>query len=274
MAKKPPGGREMGNQHAIGEWWYPVISSTGRLKDQASAETASELARMSEEELEALSPTPREAEPGLTHPIPFPLGLLSQKAMQLKELERYTGLIEDLFPRAYQLLCNEQKFLRGTEPRELAFIETHGRRWRVGEGIDYSKLPPIAELRFDFAHLEESCKRLRSQFEGILFPAKSGTLGQYVKECHQAVHREQERRKTALRARGVPNAQRVSRQSYRAFVRRGFVFVGTQVLFLKDYIDYRSRGSTAQKAEQLVLAKRRRKLLEKKSLAEERKSST
>jgi hypothetical protein len=265
MAKKPPGGREMGNQHAIGEWWYPVISSTGRLKDQASAETASELARMSEEELEALSPTPREAEPGLTHPIPFPLGLLSQKAMQLKELERYTGLIEDLFPRAYQLLCNEQKFLRGTEPRELAFIETHGRRWRVGEGIDYSKVPPIAELRFDPANLEASCNLLRSWFEGIRFPKRDSTLEKYVSECHKAIHRAREARKELLRARGEEDVGGVAAQDYKAFACEGLVFIGTQVSFLKDYINYRSKGSSAKKAEQLVLAKRRKKTPTKKT---------
>ena len=39
--------------------------------------------------------------------------------MQLKALERYKGLIEDLFPRAYQLLCKEQKFLGGRNPASL-----------------------------------------------------------------------------------------------------------------------------------------------------------
>ena len=272
----------MGNQDAINQWWDPVISSAGRLEGQASppaSEVAKmseeELNRMSEEELNRLSPASTKAEGGgtvkLTHPIPLPPGVLSEKAMQLKTLERYKGLIEDLFPRAYQLLCNEKRFPGGTEPRELAFIETHGRRWRAGEGFDYSKLPPIAELVFDPANLEESCKILRSQFEEIRFPERDSTLEKYVRQCHKAVHREWRRRRDILRAQG---SALLRPRSHRRFARRALVFIGNEVWFLRDYIDYRSKGSTAQKAEQLVLAKRRRKPLEQKSLAEERKSST
>ena len=270
-------GREMGNQHAQGEWWDPVTSDAGGLKDQASAgPTPPEL--MSEEKLEALSPTPGEAGPGLTHPIPLPPGVLNQTAMQLKAFERYKGLIEDLFPRAYQQLCKEQRFLGGTEPSELAFIDTHGRRWRAGEGFLLSaegleKAPAVPELKFDPANLEASCKMLRDLFEGISFPARPATLEKYVRECHKAIHRERERRKTALRDQGEPGAYGIARQSYKAFARDGLVFVGDQVRFLATYIDLCSKGSGAQKAEQLVL-KRRKKALEKKSLAEERKSST
>jgi hypothetical protein len=75
----------------------------------------------------------------LSHPIKIPPGMLSQTALQLKALEPRKDLIGELFPRAYQLLCEEKNFLFGGEVRELAFIETHGRRWRAGEGFDYSK---------------------------------------------------------------------------------------------------------------------------------------
>jgi hypothetical protein len=105
------------------------------------------------------------------------------------------------------------------------------------------------------------------------FP-KGTRLWRYVEECHKAIHRAQEARKAALRAQGEPDAYGIAKQSYEAFARDGLVFVGWRIEFLRDYIDYRSRGITAQKAEQLVLAKRCRKPLEKKSLAEERKSST
>ena len=265
----------MGNQDAINQWWDPVISSAGRLEGQASppaSEVAKiseeELNRMSEEELNRLSPAPTKAEGGgtvkLTHPIPLPPGVLSEKAMQLKALERYKGSIEDLFPRAYQLLCNEKRFLGGTEPRELAFIDTHGRRWKAGEGFLLSaegleKAPAVPEIKFDPspANLGASCQMLRDLFEGISFPAKAATLAQYVRDCHKAVHRERERRKSVLRAKGVPNAQRVSKQSYRAFVRRGLVFVGSQIGFLRDYLDLRAKRVAPATAERRVLAKRR-----------------
>jgi hypothetical protein len=57
----------------------------------------------------------------------------------------------------------------------------------------------------------------------------------------------------------------VAAQDYKAFASEGLVFIGTQVSFLKDYINYRSKGSSAQKAEQLVLAKRRKKTPTKKT---------
>ena len=85
---------------------------------------------MSEEELNRLSPAPTKAEGGgtvkLTHPIPLPPGVLSEKAMQLKALERYKGSIEDLFPRAYQLLCNERSFLGGRNPGSLPSLRPTG----------------------------------------------------------------------------------------------------------------------------------------------------
>jgi hypothetical protein len=73
--------------------------------------------------------------------------------------------------------------------------------------------------------------------------------------------------------KGEASQPAIEVQSYKAFARDGLVFVGDQVSFLATYIDLCSKGSGAQKAEQLVL-KRRKKALEKKSLAEERKSST
>jgi hypothetical protein len=210
---KPPKegakGREMGFSHAQGQWWDPVsrIAPRGSKEDQPSL--PGRLEAMSEEELEALSPTPAEAGLKLTHPIPLPPGVLSEKAMQLKvlALKRRGASIEDFFPRAYQLLCNEQRFLGGTEPRELAFIDAHGRRWRAGEGFLLSaegleKAPAVPELKFDPANLEASCKMLRDLFEGISFPARPATLEKYVRECHKAIHRERECRKEILRAQG------------------------------------------------------------------------
>jgi hypothetical protein len=201
----------------------------------------------------------------LSHPIKLPAGLLSQTALQLKALEPRKDLIGELFPRAYQLLCEEKNFLFGSEVRELAFIETHGRRWRAGEGFDYSKVPPIAELKFDPANLEASCNLLRSWFEGIRFPKRDSTLEKYARECHKAIYRAREARKELLRARGEEDVGGVAAQDYKAFACEGLVFIGTQVWFLKDYIDYRSKGSTAQKAEQLLLAKRRKKTPTKKT---------
>jgi hypothetical protein len=201
----------MGNQHAIGQWWNPVTSSAGRLKDQASPPA---LEVMSEEQLDQLAPglTEAERERGmltLSHPINLPPGLLTQVALQIKALEPRKGLtLEELFPRAYQLLCEEQKFLFGSEERELAFIETHGRRWRAGEGFDYSKVPPIAELKFDPANLEASCNLLRSWFEGIKLARWNKTLAEHVMECHKAIHRAQEARKELLRAQGEPGCLR------------------------------------------------------------------
>jgi hypothetical protein len=234
---------------------------------------------MSEEELEALSPTPGEAEPKLTHPIPLAPGVLSGKAMQLKvlALKRRGASIEDFFPRAYQLLCNEQRFLGGTEPRELAFIDAHGRRWKAGEGFLLSaegleKAPPIAELIFDPANLEASCKMLHGAFKGIRFPERDPTLEKYVRECHRAVHREWRRERDILRARERAEGRGDAfpkPQSHRRFARKALVFIGTEVWFLRDYIDYRAKGSTAQKAEQLVLAKRRKKISTKQKKSKE-----
>jgi hypothetical protein len=228
--KKPVKPQEMGNQHAQGEWWDPVSQSPRGLGVPAEAKPVSKAdpAAMSEEELEALSPTPTEAEPGLIHPIPLPPGVLSQVAVQLNALFPREDLIEDLFPRAYQLLCEEQKFLGGTEPRELAFVSTHGRHWKAGEGFLLSaeglaKAPAVPELKFDPspAKLEASCEMLRLLFEGISFPARPETLANYVRECHKAIHRERERRKTALRDQGEPGAYGIARQNYKAYAREG-----------------------------------------------------
>jgi hypothetical protein len=205
--QEPPPA-EMGNQHAQGQWWDPVPQAPVGSEREARTDPAA----MSEEELEALSPT--EAESGgtvkLTHPIPLPPGVLSQKAMQLKALERYKGFIEDLFPRVYQLLCNEQKFLRGTEPRELAFIETHGRRWRAGEGflVGAEGLPPVPELKFDPspAKLVASCKMLRSQCDGIKLSRRNKTLAEHVKDVTRpfTAHRNAVRSFSVREGRGMP----------------------------------------------------------------------
>ena len=168
------------------------------------------------------------------------------------------------FPAPISCFAKEKNFLFGGEVRELAFIETHGRRWRAGQGFDYSKVPPITELKFNPANLEASCNLLRSWFEGIRFPKRDSTLEKYARECHKAIHRDREARKELLRARGEEDVGGVAAQDYKAFACEGLVFAGSQVSFLRDYINYRSKGSTAQKAEQLVLAKRRKKTPTKK----------
>ena len=253
----------MGNQHAI----EPSGSAIPPL-NQWQAHRRALRGDESQEQLDQLAPglteaePPSSAEPCEARPsdkAPARFAYPGCPATQGAGAPQGFNL-EDLFPRAYQILCEEKNFLFGTEARELAFIETHGRRWKAGEGIDYPALPTIPELRFDPANLEASCKMLHDVFDGISFPARPETLANYVRECHKAIHRERERRKTALRDQEEPMAYGIARQSYKAFAREGLVFVGDQVLFLATYIDLRSKGSGFRKAEQLVLARRRKKL--------------
>ena len=59
--------------------------------------------------------------------------------------------------------------------------------------------------------------------------------------------------------------RRVAEQSYEAFARDGLVFVGSQIGFLRDYLDLRGKRVQPATAERRVLAKRRlRKPVEKK----------
>ena len=224
----------------------------GEDKAPSSAETAKILPP--KEGVEALSPTP-------THPIKLPTGLLSLVALQLQTSSAGGLKIEEFFPRAYQLLCEEKKFLGGTEPRELAHIETNGRRWEAGEGFDYSKVPPVPELKFDPspAKLEESCKHLRSQFEGIKLARRNKTLAEHVGECHKAIHRALERRKELLHARGEEDAGGVAAQSYEAFAGPGaLIFVGWQVGVLVEYLALRRNRVGPKRAEESVWARRYR----------------
>lgn len=205
---------------------------------------------------------PAEAGPvKLTHPLPLSPEVLVQTAIQLKTSSAGGLEIEDFFPRAYQLLCKGRRFLGGTEPRELAFIDTNGRRPQAGEGIDYSKVPKAPELKFDPspANLEASCEMLRSQFKGIELVEKNPTLAEQVGECHKAIHRDREARKELLRAQGEPDAFGTAKQSYEAFARDGLVFVdAAQIWFLGEYLKRRKQRVRPELAEQRVLSKRKK----------------
>jgi hypothetical protein len=233
----------------------------GEDKAPSSAETAKILPPASpEEELEAFSPTPTEARRGpikLTHPIKLPPGLLSLVALQLKTSSAGGLEIGEFFPRAYQLLCEEKKFLFGSEVRELAFIETNGRCREPFEGIDYSKFLTVPELKFDPANLEASCEMLRNQFKEIKLAKRNKTLAEHVGECHKAIHRAREADKELLRARGEPDAYGTAKQSYSAFAHGELAFVGGQIDSLRDYLDLRGKRVAPATAERRVLAKRR-----------------
>jgi hypothetical protein len=130
-----------------------------------------------------------------------------QFALQLQAQNRKM-VWDDIIPLAASRLCQVKRFFGGLEAGELEFVATHGRRWKAGEGFLLSpeglaKTPPIAELVFDPANLEESCKMLRAQFEGIRFPERDSTLEKYVRECHKAVHHEWRRERDILRAQGA-----------------------------------------------------------------------
>src|SRR4029077_8126091 len=99
-----PSASEMGNRDAIGEWLDPVVNSNPATSSEGSAEPRTDPAKMSEEELNRLSPGLTEARERerviwLSHSIKLPPGLLSQTALQLKALEPREDLIGELFPR-------------------------------------------------------------------------------------------------------------------------------------------------------------------------------
>ena len=253
-AETPDRPQEFGNEYAIGG---SSDSSFSGVVNPASARPVSE----EESDRPPTDLAEAERERGmlkLIHPIKLPLGLLSQTALLLKALEPNKDLIE-LFPSAYQLLCEEMNFLFGSNPRELGFVATHGRRWGPDEGFDFSKIPAVPELVFDPspANLEASCKMLSSVFKGIKLAKKKKTLAEHVEDCHKAIHRAHEHRKALLRGRGVPDAYGVAEQSYEAFARGKFAFVGVQVGVLRDYLDRRSKRVQREKAEQRVLNRRK-----------------
>ena len=127
------------NQDAIGAWQHPVV-------DPTAAQPPLDFTTMSADQLERMIPTPPEAdrERGmmvLTHPIKISPAELLQEAERLKARARGKDCgksVVEFAPPAYQILCEMTEFL-AIEPRELAFVETHGRRFGVGEGLDRSK---------------------------------------------------------------------------------------------------------------------------------------
>jgi hypothetical protein len=168
---------------------------------------------------------------------------------------------DDIIALAASRLCQVKGFLGGLEAGELEFVATHGRRWKAGEDFLLSaeglaKIPQIPELRFDPDNLEESCKMLRAQFEAVKLARRNKTLAEHVMECHQAIHRAQERRKELLRARGEEDVGGVAAQDYEAFASEGLVFAGSQVRFLGDYLALRGGRVAPATAERRVLSSR------------------
>jgi hypothetical protein len=246
------------NQYAIGAWQNPVV-------DPTAAQPPLDFTTMSADQLERMIPTPPEADRergmmALTHPINSSPAELLQEAERLKAQARGKNRGQDVvefFPRAYQKLCEATKFF-ASDPQELAFVETHGRRFGVGEGLDRSKIPQRPEVRFDPANLAASCETLRKALgSDLTYPKRPATLAKYVTECHQAIWRERERCKTVLRDRGAPDACGTASQNYEEFARDGLVFIGEGVRFLATYINFRSKGSSAPNAARLVLGRQR-----------------
>jgi hypothetical protein len=184
-----------------------------------------------------------------------------QFALQLQAQNRKM-VWDDIIPLAASRLCQVKRFFGGLEAGELEFVATHGRRWKAGEGFLLSaegleKAPEIDKLVFEPANLEASCKMLRVLFPRAKLARRNPTLAEHVRECHKALHRAQEARKAALRARGEPEAYGIARQSYSAFAHGELAFVGSQIGFLWDYLDLRGKRVRPATAERRVCAKRR-----------------
>lgn len=160
-------------------------------------------------------------------------GLLSQIALQLMQSERDKDL-EELFARAYQLICKEKEFLSGVPPAELAFVAIHGRRWRLGEGV-----PLPDELIFDPAKPAESFKIFRSKLKGTPLPHRNAFLERRIRECYEIFLQQREKRGQGERMPGF----------------QGFIFVGIEIEGLKRYLRIRSvKARSAKRARQLFLA--------------------
>ena len=168
----------------------------------------------------------------LSHPMEMPPGLLSQIALQLM---RSGGKdLEELFARAYQLICKEKEFLSGVTPAELAFVAIHGRRWKPGEG---AVLPD--ELIFDPAKPAESFKTFRSKLKGTPLPRRNAFLKRWIGECHEIYLEQRAKFEQGKRIPGLD----------------GFIFVGEEIEGLKRYMRIRSvKSRSAKRARQLFLA--------------------
>jgi hypothetical protein len=227
--------------------------------ESAASERLKELDRMSERELEALvSPGPQLSgkgggSPG--HPLKIPPGILSQLVLLFMQLPRYrSASTEELFPRAYQLFCDERAFL-SMEPEELTFSASHGRRWGPGDrwkpeaGIDRSKLLPEPRLILDPAKLEASCRVFREQFKAVELPKRDRILANWIWEAYEILKEEYGIDRQDFKSGTEPVEQ--------AEGDRPFVFTGLKVTnLLREYLVIRSMGSrSAERAKRLFLRK-------------------
>jgi hypothetical protein len=258
-AETPAKSQEMGNQHAIGEWWDPVTSSAGRLKDQASKPVSkADPAAMSEEQLEALSPQAGQSlEPSvlkdgtlvrLCDGIEVPIERLDRYALALAAQHPKMDWVEEIIPLACQRLGQMSGFLSGVHPAELEFATTHGRRWKPGEGI----ILQADVLIFDPALAKESCKVFR-ELKGTLLPVTDAALIRRIWECHEiySERREQLGQKRRFPPSGEPGA--LADTFYPGF--EGPVFIGKEIEGLKRYMNIRfAHARSAGRAKQLFLA--------------------
>jgi hypothetical protein len=189
--------------------------------------------------------------------LEIPLERVDRYALQIWAQNPGKDWVEEIIPLAVQKLHQMTKFLAEVSTEELNFMTTHGRRWRAGEGIDFSIFPQGPEVVFVRDDLEASCQALRGQFEKIIrLPARNNTLIRYVEEAYKAIICERRRRRHALRAQGgLIKQSQLYGQRYGTPARRAFIFIGREVEFLKHYIDLRAKKQIAKKAERLALAK-------------------
>ena len=142
--------------------------------------------------------------------------------------------LEELFARAYQLICKEKEFLSGVPPAELAFVAIYGRRWRLGEGV-----PIPDELIFDPAKPAESFKTFRSKLKGTPLPHRNAIFERQIRECYEIFLQQREKHGRGERVPGF----------------KGFIFVGEEIEGLKRYLRIRSlKSRSAKRARHLFLA--------------------
>jgi hypothetical protein len=245
MAKKPLGGSKAPAQPPKGG-------------DQAGP-PASEVARMSEEELEALSPQVGQSLESsvrkggtlvrLGDGIEVPIERLDRYALALAAQHPKMDWVEEIIPLACQRLGQMSGFLSGVHPAELEFATTHGRRWKPGEGI----ILQADVLIFDPAFAKESCKAFRERLKGTALPFQDGALERRIYECHEIYL---ERREELGQGRRFPPSGKpggLADTFYPGF--EGPVFVGKEIDGLARYMRIRSvKARSAGRAKQLFLA--------------------
>jgi hypothetical protein len=249
------GAREMGNQHAQGQWWDPVSQSPrGSKEDQASL--PGRLEAMSEEELNRLSP-------GLTEVRALGGGMLQLGdgiEVSIERLDRYAlafqalypdkDWVEEIIPLAVRRIYQMSELLSGgAYPAEFEFMAAHARRWKPGDGISLK----ADVLIFDPAFAKESCKAFRERLKGTALPFQDGALERRIYECHEIYL---ERREELGQGRRFPPSGKpggVMGTFYPGF--EGPVFIGKEIEGLARYMNIRSvKARSARRAKQLFLA--------------------